>query len=124
MRQWFHVTNAGDVPSPALLLFPDRIRENIRRMVRIAGSPARLRPHIKTHKLAELVRMQIGEGITMAKCATIAEAEMAAGAGAKDVLIAYPLVGPNAVRLLGLSRKYPGTAFSCLADDAAVIHSL
>ena len=44
MSDWFAVENAGEVPSPALLLYPDRIRENIRRMIRIAGrkdSPGR-----------------------------------------------------------------------------------
>ena len=124
MSDWFHVANLGEVSSPALLLYPDRIRENIRRMIRVAGSPARLRPHVKTHKLAELVRMQIEEGITKFKCATIAEAEMAAGAGAKDVLIAYPLVGPNTHRLLELTRKFPATNFSCVADEAEAIRSL
>ena len=124
MSEWFHVANVGDVASPALLLYPGRIRENIRRMLRIARGPARLRPHIKTHKLAELVRMQLEEGITKFKCATIAEAEMAAGAGAVDVLIAYPLVGPNVERLLALTRKFPATKFSCIADDAGAIRSL
>ena len=89
MSEWFHIANVSEVASPTLLLFPERVRENIRRMLRGGGGAARLRPHIKTHKLAELVRMQIEEGISKFKCATIAEAEMAAGAGAKDVLIAY-----------------------------------
>ena len=124
MSEWFSVANGGAISSPALLLYPERIRENIRRMIRIAGGPARLRPHIKTHKLAELVRMQINEGITKFKCATIAEAEMAADAGAKDVLIAYPLVGPNAARLLELTRKFPATTFSCVADAAEAIRAL
>ena len=124
MSEWFHVINAEEVPSPALLLYPDRIRENIRRMVRMVGSAPRLRPHIKTHKLAELVQMQIEEGISKFKCATIAEAEMAAAAGAKDVLIAYPMVGPNTARMLQLVRKFPGTKFSCVADDAASIGCL
>ena len=124
MSEWFEISNAGDVPSPALLLYPDRIRENIRRMIRVAGGTSRLRPHIKTHKLAELVRMQIEEGINKFKCATIAEAEMAAGAGAKDVLIAYPLVGPNAKRLLDLTKHFPDTKFSCVADDASGIRQL
>ena len=56
MSEWFRVANVSEVASPALLLFPERIRENIERMVRIAGGPDRLRPHIKTHKLAELVQ--------------------------------------------------------------------
>ncbi len=124
MSQWFEVVNANDIATPALLLYPERIRENIRRMIGMAGGTARLRPHIKTHKLPELVRMQIEEGITKFKCATIAEAEMAAEAGAIDVLIAYPIVGPNATRLLELTRKFPATNFSCVADNAAAIQSL
>lgn len=124
MSEWFAVANAGEVPSPALLLYPERIRENIRRMIRVAGGPGRLRPHLKTHKLAEVVRMQLEAGITKFKCATITEAEMAAGAGAQDVLIAYPIVGPNGARLLELAKAFPATAFACVADEAAAIRLL
>ena len=124
MSDWFGVRNVEEVPSPALLLYPERIRENLRRMIRIAGGTSRLRPHIKTHKLAEVVRMHLEEGIAKFKSATIAEAEMAAGAGAKDILIAYPVVGPNVARLLQLAQTFPATAFSCLADDASAIQLL
>jgi len=124
MSGWFKVDNAADIPSPALLLYPERIRENIRRMIRMAGGTSRLRPHLKTHKLAEVVRMQLEEGIPRCKCATIAEAELAAGAGAKDVLIAYPMVGPNAARMLQLAKAYAGTSFACVADDASAIGHL
>ncbi len=124
MSDWFTVQNAGEVASPALLLYPERIRENIRRMIRVAGGTSRLRPHIKTHKLAEVMRLQLEEGITKFKCATIAEAEMAASAGAKDVLIAYPMVGPNAARLRELVRAFPATSFTCVADDASAIRTL
>jgi D-serine deaminase-like pyridoxal phosphate-dependent protein len=124
MSEWFAVQNPDSIASPALLLYEDRIRENIRRMIRIAGAPDRLRPHVKTHKLAELVRMQLEEGITRFKCATIAEAEMTAGAGATDVLLAYPIVGPNAGRLLALANAFPATSFSCVADDPSAIHHL
>ena len=121
MSDWFALQNAAEVSSPALLLYPERIRENIRRMIRIAGGPARLRPHVKTHKLGEVVRLQVEEGITKYKCATLAEAEMAAEAGAKDILIAYPIVGPSVGRLLNLTKAFPATAFACIADDASVI---
>jgi len=121
---WFEVANVRDVASPALLLYPDRIAENIRRMVRIAGDAGKLRPHLKTHKLAEVVRMQSEAGIKKFKCATIAEAEMAAGAGTPDVLLAYPAVGPNVGRLFALSRKFPATKFSCVADNAPAIEAL
>src|SRR6266446_2076501 len=56
MSGWFAVQNVEEVASPALLLYPNRVRENIRRMIRMAGGPSRLRPHIKTHKLPEIVR--------------------------------------------------------------------
>ncbi len=124
MSDWFAVQNAEYIPSPALLLYPERIRENIRRMIHMAGGTHRLRPHIKTHKLAEVMRLQLAEGITKFKCATIVEAEMAAGAGASDILIAYPMVGPNAARLLKLVKIFPGTAFSCVADDATAVELL
>lgn len=124
MSDWFTVQNAGEVASPALLLYPERIRENIRRMIRVAGGTSRLRPHIKTHKLAEVMRLQLEEGISKFKCATIAEAEMAAHAGAKEILIAYPMVGPNAARLLELVKAFPAASVSCIADDASAIRTL
>jgi D-serine deaminase-like pyridoxal phosphate-dependent protein len=74
-----------DIVSPQLVYYPAIIRENIRKMIDIAGGTARLWPHIKTHKMAEVVQMQIEAGIDRFKCATIAEAEMAAKAGAKTV---------------------------------------
>ena len=73
-----------DIVSPQLVYYPAIIRENIRKMIDIAGGTARLWPHIKTHKMAEVVQMQIEAGIDRFKCATIAEAEMAAKAGAKQ----------------------------------------
>src|SRR4026209_2737375 len=109
---WYTVTNVEDVPSPALLIYPDRVEENIRRMIRIAGGVERLRPHMKTNKLPEVVRMQIDQGITKFKCATIAEAEVAALCSAPDVLLAYQPVGPNVQRFVQLVRKFTGTTFS------------
>lgn len=124
MNNWFAASNANELPSPALLFYPDRIVENIRRMVRMAGGAERLRPHIKTHKCPEIVRLHLEQGITQFKCATIAEAEMAAGAGAPDVLLAYQMVGPNIGRLPELTKKFPQTTFACAADDTGVIQSL
>lgn len=124
MSEWFAISNPDSVASPALLLYPERIEENIRRMIQIAGAVERLRPHVKTHKLAEVVKLQIAAGISKFKCATIAEAEMTAGAGAPDVLLAFPVVGPNAGRLLELTRAFPQTRFSAVADDAEGIAHL
>lgn len=113
------------VESPSLLFDAEAIVRNIERMLVIAGGdPKRLRPHLKTHKCAEILRLQLERGIDRAKCATIAEAELAAGAGVPDVLIAYPLVGPNAARLAELVRRFPETRFSGVADSAAGVSGL
>lgn len=116
--------NEAEIPSPALLLYPDRAEENLRRMIARVGDPARLRPHIKTHKLPQLVALQARLGLTKIKCATLAEAEMAAGAGARDIMIAAQLVGPNVARLLALQRGFPHVVFSTLADDPEVVDRL
>ncbi len=116
--------NEVEAPSPALLIYPNRVERNLRRMIAIAGSPERLRPHLKTHKLPQIIALQVGLGITKCKCATIAEAEMAAGAGVTDILLAAQLVGPNVSRFIALQRAFPNVAFSTLVDDPDVLASL
>jgi D-serine deaminase-like pyridoxal phosphate-dependent protein len=124
MHPAYALSDVAEVFSPSLVFFPELIHKNIARVIEMAGSPDRLRPHVKTHKTREIARMLLDAGVTKHKCATIAEAEMLASAGAPDVLIAYPLVGPNLGRLVGLIRKYPGTAFSALIDDPDAARAL
>src|SRR5258708_3474248 len=112
----YTLADPASVPSPALLFYPALIRQNLRRAIEIAGGPDRLRPHVKTHKTSEIVGMWLNLGVRKHKCATLAEAEMLAKCGAADVLIAYPLVGPNAVRIAQLAERFPATRFATLAD--------
>jgi D-serine deaminase-like pyridoxal phosphate-dependent protein len=113
----YSLRDPDSVFSPQLLFYKDVIRGNIAEAVRIAhGDPKRLRPHVKTHKTVEITKMALEAGVTKHKCATLAEAEMLANAGVPDVLIAYPLVGPNTTRLAKLVAKFPGTRFSVLFD--------
>ena len=109
MNPHYRLNDPGPVFSPALLFYKDLIQQNIARAVAIAGGPERLRPHAKTHKTREITRLQMAAGIAKQKCATIAEAEMLATCGVLDVLIAYPLVGPNCRRLAKLAATYPQT---------------
>lgn len=124
MNPAYALADASSVLSPSLVFFPELIRRNIARVVEMAGGAPRLRPHVKTHKTREIARLLMDAGITKHKCATIAEAEMLAGANAPDVLIAYPLVGPNLARLVELIRKFPGTRFSTLIDHPAAAKAL
>lgn len=124
MHPAYQLSDQANIFSPALVFFPELIKQNIARVTEMAGSPARLRPHVKTHKTVEIVKLLLDAGVTKHKCATIAEAEMLAVAGAPDVLIAYPLVGPNTQRAAALIRKYPGTRFSALIDDPNATRAL
>ncbi|MGA9240269.1 D-TA family PLP-dependent enzyme [Robiginitalea sp.] len=123
-RPWFTVADEGKTDSPALLVYPGRIAQNIREMLAIAGNPDRLRPHVKTHKMVEVIRMQQEVGIRKFKCATLAEAELLAQCAAEDVLVAYPLTGPGPARLSRLQKKYPATRFSCLVDNPKTLKVL
>jgi D-serine deaminase-like pyridoxal phosphate-dependent protein len=113
---WYTIRNVEEIDSPALVVYPARIRENIRRLKSMVDSVDSLRPHVKTHKMAEVTQLLLAEGIRKFKCATIAEAEMLAQAGAPDVLLAYQPVGPKIQRLAALVKAFPGTRFSCLID--------
>ncbi len=124
MNPTYDIQDTSRVFSPALLFYKDLIRRNIARSVEIAGSPARLRPHVKTHKTREIVRMELEAGITKHKCATLAEAEMLASCGVPDVFLAYNLVGPNCGRMANLARAFPETRFAVTADHPAPLREL
>lgn len=116
MQDWYKINNIEQIDSPALVVYPDRVAENIQKTIEIAGKVERLRPHVKTNKISEVCNMMLQAGISKYKCATIAEAEMLAMVGAPDVLLAYLPVGPKIIRLLNLVKAYPRTCFSCLID--------
>jgi D-serine deaminase-like pyridoxal phosphate-dependent protein len=117
MTDWYTINDPEATDSPSLLVFPERVQENIQILKSFLPETRRIRPHVKTHKSADISSLLIRNGISKFKCATIAEAEMLATAGAADVLLAYQPVGPKGVRLRLLSEKFPGTQFSCLIDN-------
>jgi D-serine deaminase-like pyridoxal phosphate-dependent protein len=121
---WYEVSNAADIDSPALLVYPDRIEANIERMIEIAEDPERLRPHVKTYKIVEIVKAQMMHGIRKFKCATIAEAEMLAQCDVPDVFLAYQPVGPKINRLLKLVQTFPRTQFSTLVDNPEIVSEI
>src|SRR6516225_8212337 len=108
--------NVSELLSPSLVVFRELVLQNLRDMIKLARGADRLRPHVKTHKMADVVRLAESLGIHKHKCATIAEAEMVAAAGGTDVVLAYPLVGPNIARFARLIKKYPATTFRALVD--------
>ncbi len=124
MNAEYIVKDPSQVFSPSLLFYKTLIARNIQNLVKRVGNPGRLRPHVKTHKTRQNVRMEREAGITKQKCATIAEAEMLAQCETPDILLSYPLVGPNCVRFAQLIKKYPGSKFSTIADHPVGIQQL
>jgi D-serine deaminase-like pyridoxal phosphate-dependent protein len=118
MKPDYKLRDPSQVFSPGLLFYKDLIARNIASLVSRVGSPDRLRPHVKTHKTREIARMELAAGIKKQKCATIAEAEMLAQCGIPDIMLAYPMVGPNCGRLARLVSKYPDAHFSTLVDHS------
>src|SRR6187397_3133070 len=116
---WYTIKNINELDSPALVVFPDRIKYNIQLAIEMIGDVSRLRPHIKTNKSREAAQLMLEAGIEKFKCATIAEAEMLAQCNAPDVLLAYQPLGPKLNRFISLIKKYPSTKFSCLTDNIA-----
>lgn len=114
---WYTIDNIDRIDTPCLVLYKERIKNNIDHAIRRVSDPSKLRPHVKTNKIPEVCLMMMDAGITKFKCATIAEAEMLAMIGAKDVLLAYQPVGPKGNRLLSLVLHYPQTKFSCVVDN-------
>jgi len=120
LMDWYQIKNESEIDSPALLLYPDRIQHNINCMLQqVNGDPDRLFPHVKTHKMREVVQMQMAAGITKFKCATLSELEMCLSVGAKEVLVAYQLVGPKVGRFVRLVQQYPDADISSLVDNLA-----
>ncbi len=117
MIPWYTIHNIDTIDSPALVIYPERIKENISKLISMAGDKIFLRPHVKTNKIAEVSKLMLAAGITKFKCATIAEAEMLAEIDAPDVLLAHQPVGPKAERLLQLVMNFPDTVFSCIIDN-------
>ncbi len=114
--EWYQLQHPDLANSPSLVVYPDRIAKNIAEMIRVAGSADRLVPHVKTHKMPQVVAMQLAAGIDRFKCATIAEAEMTAAAGAKGIILAHQLVGPKVAQWAALCRLFPNTDFAALTD--------
>ncbi len=118
------IAGIQNVPSPGLLVYPDRVQANIARMISMARSPQRLRPHLKTSKMPAVVELYLKAGVTQFKCATLSETRMALKAGAKDVLLAHQPVGPNNALLAALTKKHPNAKLSTIADHASTVELL
>jgi D-serine deaminase-like pyridoxal phosphate-dependent protein len=121
---WYTINNIETLDSPALVIYKDRVVQNIRALVATVKDVSRVRPHVKTNKMADVCELMMQEGITKFKCATIAEAEMLGTIAAPDVLMAYQPAGPKIARLLRLIQLFAMTKYSVLIDSISAAKQL
>jgi len=113
----YRVADERRLLTPALLVYPDIVRSNIDSTVRLLGGDAnRWRAHVKSAKLRSVMAQLVSAGVRHLKCATTLELKVACEAGATDVLLAYPAVGPKVERTSALAGQFPAVAVSALVD--------
>jgi D-serine deaminase-like pyridoxal phosphate-dependent protein len=118
------------VLTPALVIFVDRVHENLQRMnAYLGGDLDRWRPHVKTTKLPTVVAELVRIGVRNFKCATTREVlsileGVAGGSPEADVLLAHPLVGPGLRRLAEVARRFSRARISVLAEDPDAVGAI
>lgn len=100
-------TTKADLDTPALCLDLDRMEANIRAVADACRRQGvAWRPHAKGHKVAAIARAEIAAGAIGVTCAKLAEAELMAAGGVRDLLIANIVVGPQKLRRLVELRRH------------------
>jgi D-serine deaminase-like pyridoxal phosphate-dependent protein len=110
------------IRTPALVIDLDAVDANLDATIRLLnGDPNRWRPHLKSAKLGMIMRRIKDRGVLQAKTSTTLELETACAAGFTDVLLAYPVTGPQVDLVKRIAADHPGTAISVLVEDAAMV---
>lgn len=109
-----------DLDTPAVVIDFDRVEANLARVQALAdGLGLRLRPHVKTHKLPVLARLQMDQGAVGITCQKVGEAEAMAEGGLDDILITYNILG--AAKLDRLARLHSRITVAVVADSAETV---
>ncbi len=100
-------TLVDELLTPAVLVDQTRLARNIGAMQAVCDAAGvELRPHIKTHKLVPIARMQLAAGARGLTCAKLGEAEAMLPSGVQSLFIAHGLVDPRqAPRLAALVER-------------------
>jgi D-serine deaminase-like pyridoxal phosphate-dependent protein len=109
--------------TPAIVVDATVVRDNISRMAAMARDGGKdLRPHVKTHKMLEVARMQLDAGASGLQVAKLGEAEVFLDSGVSDLFVGYPVVGVSKVaRLLDLAERVQVSVSLDSLDVAAPI---
>ena len=95
----------GELTTPALILDLEVLRRNIAAMAAWTKAHAKIRPHTKVHKCAEIARLQMEAGAIGLTTATVWEAIAMARAGFDNILIANEVAGEEKLSLLAAAAR-------------------
>jgi D-serine deaminase-like pyridoxal phosphate-dependent protein len=110
----------SELETPAVIVDLDVMDQNLSRMADYCRNhQLLLRPHTKTHKIPELAKRQLASGATGITVAKLGEAEVMLNAGITDILIAYPIVGPQKARRLAQLAERAVITVSLDSEEAA-----
>jgi D-serine deaminase-like pyridoxal phosphate-dependent protein len=114
----------AELNTPVLVVDRDALDRNIRRMAELARKHGvALRPHAKTHKSADIAKLQIAAGAVGVCCAKLGEAEALAEGGVESILITSPVVAPPALaRLAAVNERIRDLAV--VVDNPANVAAL
>ena len=101
------ISTFKQIDTPAILIEESIMMKNIRYMQDKANQfKVKLRPHIKTHRMPELAKLQMKEGAYGITVAKVGEAEIMAQQGLDNIFIANEIVGISKInRIKELNRK-------------------
>lgn len=112
-----------DLETPSVLIDLDIMERNITRMQAYCDSLGlAFRPHIKTHKIPAIARMQLNAGAVGIACQKTSEAEVFARAGFNDIQIPYNVIGKSKTERLADLALY--NRVTVAADSKACLHGL
>ena len=96
----------SQLTTPAFLVDKAVVQRNCDRMrAKAAASKVIFRPHVKTHKVVEIGRMQHGGETGPITASTLAEVELFANAGFRDITYAVPIPPEKLERAAGIARR-------------------
>lgn len=119
------MTRVEDLDTPAVIVLLDRLEDNITRIQgMISAHGLHNRPHIKTHKIPAIGKLQMKAGAIGLTCQKLGEAKVFIDAGVcEDILITYNIIGAQKTdRLMELAARVKRLAV--VADNETVLRGL
>src|SRR5919205_2838544 len=112
-----------ELETPVPVVDIDRMEANIARLqVYLDEHKIANRPHIKTHKIPAIAKLQMDAGAVGITCQKLSEAEVMAEAGFDDIFIPYNILGESKLkRLMELAAR---VKISVSADSAITVDGL